>query len=62
MFALLWQFFAQRRMAKRSRLVKLAKQADELLIGCSTLTPQTRQMLQQQREELETEIRALSVT
>ena len=46
------------RMTKLSRLIELAKQADEVLIG-SNLNPETRQVLQQKRDDLETQIRAL---
>jgi len=46
------------RMARLSRPIDLAKQADELLIG-SNLNPETQQVLQRKREELETQIRAL---
>jgi len=46
------------RMTKLSRLVDLAKQTDEVLIG-SNLNPETRQVLQKKRDELETQIRAL---
>ena len=46
------------RMAKRSRLIDLAKQADELLID-GKLNQATRQVLQQKRDDLEAQIRAL---
>jgi len=58
MFDLIRSFIAVRRMAKLSRLVELAKQADEVLLGCN-LKPDTRQLLQQRRDELEEQIREL---
>jgi len=60
MFTLLQNFRAVRRLSKLSRLIELAKQADEVLIGC-ILNPETRQVLQQKRDELENQIRALQV-
>lgn len=58
MFNLIRTFIAVRRMSKLARLIELAKQADELLLGCK-LNPDTRQLLQQRRDELEEQIREL---
>ena len=58
MFTLIRNFITVRKMAKLSRLIELAKQADEVLMGCK-LSPDTRQLLQRKRDELEDHIRAL---
>jgi len=58
MFTLLRGFQAARRLAKLARLIELAKQTDEVLIGCK-LAPDTRQKIQTRRDKLEREIRSL---
>jgi hypothetical protein len=58
MFTLLRNYQAARRIAKLTRLIELAKRADEVLMGCR-MAPDTRQMLQQKRDALESQIRAL---
>ena len=58
MFGLLRNFQATRRLAKVARLIELAKQADEVLMGCH-LAPDTRRLLQAQRDRLEDQIREL---
>jgi hypothetical protein len=57
-FNLIRNFITVRQQAKLSRLIELAKQADEVLIGY-TLNSDTRQLLQQRREELEEQIREM---
>jgi hypothetical protein len=44
-----------------AQLIDRTKQCDAVLIGCR-LTPDTRQRLQHQRDELESQIRALRAT
>jgi hypothetical protein len=56
MFTLLRSYFASRRLARKARLVQLAKQADEVLIG-GKLSPDTRRLLQLKRDDLESRIR-----
>jgi hypothetical protein len=55
-------FFRKLRLAMRlprlARLIELAKQMDEVLIG-GKLSQDTRQLLQQKRDALEDEIRDL---
>lgn len=55
-------FFRRLRLALRlprmSYLFERAKQMDEVLLGCK-LTQDTRQRLQEQRDELEKELRQL---
>ena len=58
MFNLIRNCIAVRKMARLSRLIELARQADEVLIACE-LNPDTRQLLQQKRDELEDQIREL---
>ena len=58
MFTLLQTFQSARRVAKLSRLIELTKCADELLMS-SKLSRDTRQLLQQKRDDLEQQIRAL---
>lgn len=59
MFTLLRGFQAARRLAKLARLIELSRQADEVLMGCKKLTPDTRQKIQTQRDKLEDQIREL---
>jgi hypothetical protein len=58
MFTLLRNFQAARRVARLARLIELATQTDEVLMGCK-LEPDTRLLLQQKRDQLEGQIRQL---
>jgi hypothetical protein len=61
MFQCIRQFRQLRRLAKVAQLIDGTKQCDAVLIGCR-LTPDTRQRLQNKRDELESQIRALRAT
>jgi hypothetical protein len=61
MFHWIRQFRQVRRLAKVAQLIDRTKQCDEVLIGCR-LAPDTRQRLQHQRDELESQIRVLRAT
>ena len=58
MFTLLPTFQSARRVTKLSWLIELTRCADELLMS-SKLSRDTRQQLQQKRDDLEQQIRAL---
>jgi len=58
MFTLLRDYQAARRIAKLTRLIELTKRADAVLMGCN-LAQNTRQLLQQKRDDLESQIRTL---
>jgi phosphoglycerate dehydrogenase-like enzyme len=58
MFAMLRDFRAACRVAKLTRLIEVARRADEVLLGCK-LQPNTRAMLQARRDQLEQQIREL---
>lgn len=58
MFTLLRNINETRRATRLARLIALAKQADEVLMGCN-LEPDTRHLLQAQRDKLEGQIREL---
>lgn len=58
MFTLLRNYLVAHRAAQVTHLINLAKRADEVLMGCK-LAPDTRQLLQKKRDDLESQIRTL---
>lgn len=58
MLAFVRHFLMVRKMAKLARVVQLAKRTDEILIG-TPLPPDTRLLLQEKRDELESQIRVV---